>query len=105
LNAEWGKRCELTGAISFADAIERVLADPNVAARVEKIAVSRPVAAARIEYRDHAVRRDGDGLSEQKFGSAPAALSWVESFLDGGAAHKIATDLREIEAETGVGTP
>lgn len=81
--------------MSFAGAVERVLADPTVAARVEKIAVSRPVAAARIEY------RDGDGLSEQRFGRPPATLLWVESVLEGGVVHQIAIDLRQDEEETG----
>ena len=93
------KRCQLAGSECFAGAMEHVLADPNVAAQVKKIVVSKPVATAKIEY------RAGEGVSEQRFGRAPAGLLSVESVLDGGAAHKIATDLREIEDEAGVWTP
>ncbi len=95
LKTEGGKRCQLTGGTSFVGAMERVLADPAVAAQVEKIAVSRPVAAARIEY------NDGEMTTEQKFGRAPATLLWDETVLAGGVVRQIAIDLREIEEETG----
>ena len=99
LMAEGGRRCKLTGHTGFAGAMEHILADPSVSAGVEKIAVSRPVAAARIEY------RAGEGLTEQRFGRAPAALAWVESLLDGGVITRLIEPTKLVIAPAILDTP
>lgn len=88
LRARGPKPCALTGEPTFGRALEAIVGDPALAARVEKVSLARWPQSARIEYtkKDH-------GSAQQSFGPPLKGGTWLEAVLHGDVLRSVARRL------------
>ncbi len=85
------RRCgpRMSRGPAFMHALMSVLADPKIAAKVEKVTVVRGKNRATIVY------DDAGTTVVESFGKKDGSGFWLEAALHGGVVHQLASDLAE----------